>query len=140
MRVSSRGACIAMLLCLAACSGSASTVERSVEIAANDDLSFDPATLNVAVGETIEFVITNSGAIDHEFVLGPESVQSAHQDATSGAHGGMHVEGQLAALELSAGETQRVTVTFEDPGEVIYGCHIAGHYSAGMRGVIEIRN
>jgi uncharacterized cupredoxin-like copper-binding protein len=41
-----------------------------------------------------------------------------------GEHG--HVEA-MASLSLAPGETKETTITFEEPGELLYGCHVTGH-------------
>lgn len=136
-------AAVLLVFALAACGGGAGSQgggDGVIEITASDDLRFDRQEITVKVGDTVTFKVTNSGAIDHEFVLGPESVQMAHEDANMEgmAHGGMDAEGQLAALAISPGQTEEATVTFEEPGELIFGCHIPGHYAAGMRGTVTI--
>jgi plastocyanin len=80
---------------------------RAIRVEALDSLAFEPDGVSVEAGERVRFVVTNTGTVDHEFVLGPESVQMAHEEASGRGeeHGGMHVEGQLAALELAPGET-----------------------------------
>lgn len=124
-------------LILSACGGGG---PRTIEISALDELAFDPAQVGVEPGETVRFVVTNAGEALHEFVLGPEHVQMAHQEASEMGeeHGGMHVEGQLAALELPPGETREVEVTFEEAGDVIFGCHEPGHYEGGMVGTVRV--
>jgi uncharacterized cupredoxin-like copper-binding protein len=128
---------------LVACGGeTAGTADnpRTIEVQALDELRFDPSEITVKAGETIRFVVSNPGALVHEFVLGPENVQMAHEEAMQmdEMHGGMEVESQLAALELQPGETQEATVTFEEQGQLLYGCHEAGHYDAGMVGSVII--
>ena len=126
---------------LAACGGEATGTAdnpRTVEIEALDELRFDPEEVTVEAGETVRFVVTNPGNIVHDFVLGDEHVQNAHEEASQMGeeHAGMHIEGQLAALELAPGQTREVTVTFEEEGEILYGCHEPGHYEGGMVGTI----
>ena len=134
---------IAAPVALAACGGEApGTAEdpRTIEIDALDDFRFDPSEVTVAAGETIRFVVPNPGAAIHEFVLGPDHVQMAHEEAAEMGeeHGEMDVEGQLAALEIQPGETAEVTVTFEEAGEIPYGCHEPGHYQGGMVGAVIV--
>lgn len=132
----------ACLLVLAGCGDSGSPAApspapsgaRTIEIEAQDSLRFDPDELTVSVGETIQFVVTNAGSGDHEFVLGDAEVQEAHEDA-HGGHGG---DDALATLDLPRGTPQTAIVTFEAAGEVLYGCHIDGHYGAGMVGTITV--
>ena len=42
-------------------------------------------------------------------------------------------------ISVPANATVTTTYTFEEPGELIYGCHIFGHYDYGMRGAVEVR-
>lgn len=125
------------VLLLSACGGGG---PRTIEIAALDELAFDPAEVAVDPGETVRFVVTNEGEAVHEFVLGVEHVQMAHEEASEMGeeHGGMEVEDQLAALELPPGETREVEVTFEEAGEILYGCHEPGHYAGGMVGTVTV--
>ena len=136
-RNATMAATVALAFLLSACGGGG---PRTIEISALDEPAFDPAEVSVEEGETVRFLVTNVGEIQHEFVLGPEHVQMAHEEAGEMAekHGGMEVEGQLAALDLAPGETREVEVTFDEAGEVLYGCHEPGHYDGGMVATIRV--
>ena len=119
----------------------ASEADREVEVDARDSLEFDPGTIEVKVGETITFVVTNSGKAVHEFVLGNETFQEEHEEEMSeGAHGEGHggMEDGSNAVSVAPGATEEITWTFTDSGEVLYGCHEPGHYEGGMVGTIEV--
>lgn len=111
-----------------------------VEISAHDDLRFEPSSVTVSAGEPVTFVVINEGETVHEFVLGPEMVQMAHEEMSAEGmeHEEMEVEGQLAALAIEPGETEEVTVTFEEPGEMPFGCHEPGHFDGGMVGTVTV--
>ena len=95
---------------------------------------FEPADLAVEPGETIRFVIVNTDPIDHEFILGDEQVQLVHEDGTEAHH-----PPRPGEVSVAAGETVVTTFTFpETSGELIFGCHLPGHYDFGMRGVVSI--
>jgi uncharacterized cupredoxin-like copper-binding protein len=113
--------------------GDAADADRTVEVQTTESLKFDPASIDVAAGETITFVVTNDTSTPHEFVLGDEAYQDSHGDAMDD---GMSHEGN--AVTLDPGDTQELTWTFSDAGEVIYACHVAGHYASGMRGTISV--
>lgn len=111
---------------------------RTVTIKALDSLRFDPASISVSVGETIRFVVTNPGKVEHEFVLGDETVQSAEEQRmreNMNMANGMP-SGALAAFTIAPGETKEATVTFDRAGKRLYGCHMPGHYAAGMVGTV----
>lgn len=114
--------------------GNPSAASRTIEIAARDTYRFDPEELEVEPGETVTFVVTNDGNEDHEFVLGDAEYQESHGDEM--AAGEMHHEGN--AVTVAPGATEELTWTFPDGGEVLYGCHVAGHYDAGMVGAISV--
>ena len=96
--------------------------------------SFAPDSLDVDPGETVRFVIRNTDPIDHEFILGDEHVQLVHEEGTEAHHAPRPGE-----VSVPAGETVVTTYTFpENPGELIFGCHLPGHYDFGMRGTVTI--
>ncbi|HVL91354.1 MAG TPA: plastocyanin/azurin family copper-binding protein [Actinomycetota bacterium] len=110
--------------------------DRTVEITAMDSLTFDPAAISVEKGEVVTFRVTNTGKIDHDFALGDEEFQKEHGQQMGG--GGHHAEG-TPAIGLKPGETKSLTWRFTTPGTVLYGCHVPGHYEAGMVGTITVQ-
>lgn len=134
----------ATALVTAACGSSASTAsmgqaspapDRTVTITANDQLHFDPAVLSVRQGETVTFLVTNVGSVAHEFLIGDAAMQAQHESEM--ANGGMSM-GMTDAVDLPAGKSVTFVRTFGDPGVLLYGCHIPGHYAAGMKGTITV--
>lgn len=72
-------------------------------------------------------------------------VGDAHEQeefASAGGHDGGHGEaghhGDVNAITLEAGEVGSVVVTFDEPGEMMLGCHIPGHWDAGMSAVFTV--
>lgn len=117
--------------------GDADSATQTVEITAADPNSFEPETVEVEAGETVTFVVTNDGEQPHEFVLGDAGYQESH--AAEMMEGEMHHdEGDGNAVSLDPGETAELTWTFPSDGEVLYGCHVAGHYEAGMVGTVTV--
>ncbi len=111
---------------------------RTVEVSALDSLEFVPAEVRVRSAETVRFVVTNSGAGVHEFVLGDEPTQMRHE-GEMGTGGSMdHEAVDLPAITLQPGQTKEVTVTFDRAGTILYGCHVPGHYAAGMVGALTV--
>ena len=100
-----------------------------------DELSFAPRSIEAKVGEVVTFVVRNVGKLDHELVLGDEAYQKAHETEMQGGH---HSKGMDNAVTVAPGETARVTWHFDEAGEVLYGCHLPGHYSGGMRGTVAV--
>lgn len=114
-----------------------SMADRVVEITANDDFTFAPATIEVANGEVVTFRVTNTGSIPHDFVLGDAEAQDEHAAEMAEMGAGMaHDEANV--FTLAPGETKELTWHFTVSGEVIYGCHQPGHYTAGMKGTVTV--
>lgn len=136
----------AAALALAACGGGdgsapASPTDaaggvRTVEITALDTLRFEPESITVAVGETVRFVVTNEGQAVHDFFVGTEEEQMAHEQEMAEMGGMGH--GSAEGLVLDPGATGELTVTFDEPGEVLFACHQPGHYAAGMVGTVSV--
>src|SRR6266545_3717486 len=113
-------------------------VSRTIQVDTTDALRFTPEQLTVRTGETVAFEIRNPGAVPHEFFIGTPAEQQEHErEMASGAP--MHAEqGQVAFVDVPAGQSVRLVHTFDNPGTLEYGCHVPGHYPAGMRGTITI--
>lgn len=120
------------LVGLGACASDPGAAERTIAIDIEHS-AFSPKRLEVEEGSTITFVVNNNDPIDHEFILGDEAVQRLHEEGTQRRH-----RGRPGAVSVPAGETRTTTYTFDEPGTLIYGCHIAGHYDHGMRGAVEV--
>lgn len=118
----------------------AADADRTIEVDANDDLTYDPPSIEIQTGETITFVITNTGQAVHEFTLGDEALQDDHEQemAEMMEEGEMTMEDEPNALSLAPGETGELTWQFTSSGELLYGCHQPGHYAGGMLGRINV--
>ena len=136
-------------LMLAACSGGAgATVAPTAgaaspsglaatrfEVTLTDALEMEPASMTVPVGVPVTFVVTNAGSTEHEFYLGDETAQTAHQQEM--LSGGM-LHDEPDGISLAAGETKELTHTFDVAGETLAGCHVDGHYAAGMKATVTV--
>lgn len=119
---------------------------RTVEIQTLDSLSFDPSEIRVGAGETVRFVISNQGTVEHEFLIGDESDQEEHEAEMNGGGStasspmaGMGGTGEMATLvRVAPGEVKELTRTFEKAGTLLYACHVPGHYAGGMIGSITV--
>ena len=92
------------------------------------------AHLQVPVGTTVRFVVHNADPIAHELIVGDQAVQDLHETGTEAHHGDRPGE-----VSMPAGATVETTYRFDRPGTVLFGCHLPGHWSYGMRGTIEVR-
>lgn len=113
--------------------GSAAATRIDVLLA--DTLTIEPSSMTVPAGVPVTFVITNAGALEHEFYLGDESAQTAHEtEMQAGAMSHDDPEG----ISVAPGESAELTYVFAEPGETLAGCHVAGHYLGGMKATITV--
>jgi uncharacterized cupredoxin-like copper-binding protein len=110
--------------------------DRTVEIIASDDLTFDPAEVAVSPGEVITFRVTNDGQIPHDFVLGDEAAQDEHEEEMAEMEDMEHDEPNT--LSVAVGETKELTWKFGEDATEIYGCHQPGHSDGGMLGHVTV--
>ena len=109
---------------------------RTVTVSATDDHKFTPDSVSAKVGETITFKVTNNGKATHDFVLGDEQEQTAHDQAMAAMPAGMVMDDTPNAIHIPAGQTKSITWTFVGAGTTIYGSHEPGDYAAGMKGTV----
>lgn len=137
MKLRAAAAAVALTLLVGAAAASRGAAARAndgtVRITIHYSV-FEPADLAVEPGETVRFVIVNTDPIDHEFILGDAEVQLAHEEGTEAHHAPRSGE-----VSVPAGETVVTTYMFPDSaGQLIFGCHLPGHYDFGMRGIVTI--
>lgn len=111
--------------------------DRVVEVTQLDEMAYQPSSIDVAVGETIAFEITNAGQTPHEFVLGDADLQAEHEEEMA-EMGDAAMMDEPNAVAVDPGETVSLAWTFTEPGELQYGCHVPGHFAAGMVGQISV--
>jgi uncharacterized cupredoxin-like copper-binding protein len=104
------------------------------------ELFFAPKALEVPAGRPIRFEVTNPGALPHELLIGDRHAQDeAEKQMAKGGAAASHSHGDEApSLYLEAGQRGTLEVTFDEPGELLIGCHVPGHWAAGMRGTLSV--
>ena len=142
----------ALVLVIAACSGGGATPSPSaaasspsaaspsagaqtIEVKLTDALRMEPAEMTVKAGQPVTFKVTNTGATDHEFYLGHEAAQAEQEEMMQS---GEMVHDTTEGISLKPGETKELTYTFNEAGQTLAGCHVAGHHAGGMKAAITV--
>jgi uncharacterized cupredoxin-like copper-binding protein len=121
-----------LVLAGAACApAAASPGERTVHVRIHYS-AFSLGDIRVEPGQTVRFVISNTDPIDHEFIVGDQAVQVAHEFGTEAYH-----PPRPGEITIRVGETVETTYTFGRTS-LLFGCHLPGHYAYGMRGTITV--
>ncbi len=114
------------------------------------DYRFDPTPLYLVPGETVRLNVVNGGMVEHELVLGDESVQDAWSVANAAATppapfasappasvpayvGGLH-------LLLGSGGSTSIDYLVPSSGGLQLVCHLPGHVERGMTGEVVLVN
>ena len=123
-------------------------VDRTISLEAGD-MWFDPEELELAAGEVVKFEITNTGNLEHEFVIGSKEAHEEHRkmmldmangeghDMSNMSQGEGHdmANMSMAGVTIAPGETGTLLWSVPDNvNELEYACNIPGHYESGMYG------
>jgi uncharacterized cupredoxin-like copper-binding protein len=138
---------IAAMLLLVGCggsqpktgSGSGGSVQR-VEVSLSD-FTITPSQNTFQSGRTYQFVVTNRGVSEHEFMTMPAAMGSTHMGTMSMEDMHKIALFHLDAEDLPAGATRTVTYTFRNAapaGQLEFTCYVPGHYESGMHTPISV--
>ena len=116
--------------------GDPNKATRTVTVDMSDRMRFTPDNLTVHQGETVKFIVKNSGKLMHEFVLGTRKELGEHADMMKKFPGMEHDEPFMA--HVASGKTETIVWQFSKPGEFHFGCLLPGHFEAGMVGKINV--
>jgi len=117
--------------------GVATEVTRTVAVNMTDTMRFSPARVTAKQGETIRFVVNNSGQLRHEFVLGSAKELKEHYEVMKRNPEMEHADANM--VTVAPGQTGEVVWKFTKPGTVDFACLQPGHYDAGMKGQIMVK-
>ncbi len=116
--------------------GDAAAVKRTVAIKMLDTMHFAPDVIHVNEGDTVRFVLANTGRMQHELVIGTKKELDEHAALMLKFPNMEHDEPYMA--HVAPGKTGEVIWTFNRAGEFDFACLMAGHYQAGMSGKIKV--
>ncbi|HSO28681.1 MAG TPA: plastocyanin/azurin family copper-binding protein [Candidatus Sulfomarinibacteraceae bacterium] len=121
--------------------GSPGGEPRIVRLTTTDAMRFEPDSVVVRLGETVRIVVHNAGAVIHDLTVGDLEAQERHEQQMRlffDGSGSLEMRDHGIAVLVEPGETAELIVTFDQPGEVLLGCHVPGHWDARMRGVVIV--
>jgi len=116
--------------------GKKANVSRTVNVDMTDTMKFIPASFTARQGETIRFVVKNSGLLKHEFVLGTEKELKEHYELMKKFPEMEHDDPNM--VSLAAGKSGEVIWQFTKAGKIDFACLQPGHYEAGMKGLVQV--
>jgi azurin len=124
---------------------------RTITIGANDQMKFEPATIQAKVGEKLRIVLKPAGtmpkiAMSHNFViLKPGANDAKFAEASAMARPDFiapALKAQVLVATPMAGNGETVSADFTapaKPGQYTFICTFPGHFAAGMKGVLVVK-
>ena len=110
---------------------------RTIEVVMSDNMRFEPERIDIRQGETVRFVVRNSGNIKHELVLGTMAEMKKHADLMAKFPEMEHEDPNAVSVE--PGKTGEFAWTFTKSGTFDFACLVPGHFEAGMKGKIRVK-
>ena len=96
-----------------------------------------PNKIEVKRGEQVRFKLTNSGELEHEFVIGTIEENAKHKIEMEKNPDMEHDDPN--ARRLQPKKADEIVWQFTKPGTFEFACLIPGHYEAGMKGTIVVK-
>ena len=118
--------------------GNPKKISRRVEIVAGDNMRYAPDQISVKEGETIRFIVKNTGQLKHEMVLGTRKELIEHAALMQKFPEMEHADANM--LSLLPGKTGEIVWQFTNSGTVDFACLQPGHMEAGMVGKVAVKH
>jgi uncharacterized cupredoxin-like copper-binding protein len=117
--------------------GDPKKVTRTIKLAMTDAMRFTPADLRVKKGETVKFIVTNSGKVLHEMVLGTPQALKEHAELMKKFPEMEHADANMA--HVKPGKAGEIVWQFTEAGDFQFACLQPGHFEAGMVGKVAVK-
>lgn len=98
---------------------------------------FSPNRIDVKKGEQVRFVITNTGKVQHEFVLASKEDNNKHAALMQKYPDMEHDDPNGKTLQ--PGQKTEMLWRFSKSGTFEFACLIPGHREAGMFGNVNVK-
>ena len=132
---------------------STALAQQTIEIVGTDNMKFSVTSIEAEAGEEITIKLTTKSqipktAMAHNVVVidkdaNVDEVAMASMQARGNDYIAADYKDQIVAATALAGGGETVEVTFtvpDQPGDYEFICTFPGHYQAGMKGVISVKN
>ncbi|MBX3618968.1 MAG: cupredoxin family protein [Rhizobacter sp.] len=117
--------------------GDPKKVSRTIHVDMSDAFRFTPSEVVIKRGETVKFVVSNSGKQLHEMVLGTAQELQEHAELMKKFPDMEHADANMA--HVKPGAKREIVWQFNKAGEYRFACLIPGHFEAGMVGKVVVK-
>ncbi len=106
--------------------------DKVVHVILSDDMKITfKKEVDIQPNDIVQFVIMNTGKIDHEFAIGNETEQLEHREMMKKMTSG-HAHDSGSTVTVQPGKAKQITWHFHGDNNVEFACNIPGHVAAGM--------
>jgi uncharacterized cupredoxin-like copper-binding protein len=117
--------------------GDPEKVVRTIKLDMADTMRFTPADVTIKRGQTVRFVVHNSGKVLHEMVLGTVEALKEHAELMKKFPEMEHADPNMA--HVKPGASGAIVWQFTKAGRFQFACLQPGHFEAGMVGTVDVK-
>ncbi|UOE82002.1 copper-binding protein [Vibrio splendidus] len=105
--------------------------DKVVHVLLSDDMKITfKNEVDIEPNDLVQFVVMNTGKIDHEFSIGSASEQLEHREMMKNM--GNHAHDSGSTVTVKPGKAKQMLWHFHGDNNVEFACNIPGHAEAGM--------
>lgn len=113
-------------------SATGSKPTKVVHVLLSDDMKITfKKEVDIQPNDVVQFVIMNTGKIDHEFSIGSAKEQLMHREMMRSMNG-QHMHDSGSTVTVQPGKAKQMMWHFQGDNNVEFACNIPGHAEAGM--------
>lgn len=105
--------------------------DKVVHVLLSDDMKITfKKEVKIEPNDVVQFVVMNTGKIDHEFSIGSAAEQLKHREMMKTMSAHAHDSG--STVTVKPGKAKQLLWHFHGDNNVEFACNIPGHAEAGM--------
>ncbi|CAH7018302.1 Copper-binding protein [Vibrio chagasii] len=105
--------------------------DKVVHVLLSDDMKITfKNKVNIEPNDVVQFVVMNTGKVDHEFSIGSSEEQLEHREMMKNM--GNHAHDSGSTVTVKPGKAKQMLWHFHGDNHVEFACNIPGHAEAGM--------
>ncbi|GAA5644588.1 MULTISPECIES: copper-resistant cuproprotein CopI [Vibrio] len=106
--------------------------DKVIHVILTDDMKITfKEDIQIQPNDVVQFVVMNTGKIDHEFSIGSNAEQLKHREMMRQMTTG-HAHDSGSTVTVQPGKAKQLTWHFHGDNNVEFACNIPGHAEAGM--------
>jgi uncharacterized cupredoxin-like copper-binding protein len=131
---------VGLTFLLAACSGGAASSSGAQQFTVQvSEFSFQPAAIEVLVGQPVKLTLQNKGTVEHDWSIQKIPVIDVKETGQVGHYMGGSTGKPDLHMSALMGKSAELEFTPTRAGTYQIACTVAGHKEAGMVGTLVVK-